>query len=438
VITPSDPRYDMARSVFNVMHDRRPALIVRAGSVSDVVATVTYAASQGALLAVRGGGHSVAGFSTCDGGIVLDLGRLKAIQVDPERRTMRAGGGCTWAEVDRACHAHGLMTPGGVVSTTGIAGLTLGGGIGHLTRRCGLTCDNLLSAEVVLSDGRVVVCDEDREPDLFWALRGGGGNFGVVTRFEFRLHPIRELYAGPIFFPLEPSILRAYREAIARAPEELGAIAGVTLAPPVPFVPPAWHAKPVAAVFACWSGRLEEGERAVAPLRALGPIVAELVGPMPYPVINTFFDELLHPGLRHYWKANYFRELSDELIAAHVEHGAKSPSIESGAFMYPIDGAPQRVPAGATAYAHRDASFALIIDATWHDAVDDARNIAWARAYYEAVRPYSEEGGYVNFMTADDADRVGANYSGHLDRLSALKRRYDPQNLFRANHNIAP
>lgn len=436
VITPGDARYDRARRVFNVMHDRRPSSVVRAAGVSDVSAMVKYAASHDVLLAVRGGGHSVAGFSTCDGGIVLDLGKLTGIHVDPERRTMRAGGGCTWAEVDRACHADGLMTPGGVVSTTGLAGLTLGGGLGHFTRKCGLTCDNLLSAEVVLSDGRVIVCDEEREKDLFWALRGGGGNFGVVTTFELRLHPIRAVYAGPIFFPLEASIFQRYREVIAGAPEELGAIVGATLAPPEGFVPREWHARPVAAVFACWCGPIEDGERAVAPLRALGSIIAEQVGPMPFPVVNTMFDELLHPGLRHYWKAHYFRELSDALISPFVEHGAKSPCIESGAFMYPVDGAPQRVPHDATAYAHRDAKFALVIDATWHGAADDARNIAWARAYHEALRPYSEEGGYVNFMTADDAHLVSANYGVVYDRLRTLKQRYDPHNLFRLNHNI--
>jgi FAD/FMN-containing dehydrogenase len=438
VITAADAAYDTARRVYNAVHDRRPLFIVRVADTADVITTVKYAASQGALLAVRGGGHSVAGFGTCDGGIVLDLGGLKRIEIDPERRTARVGAGCTWAEVDRACHVHGLAAAGGVISTTGVAGLTLGGGLGHLSRRCGLSCDNLLSAEVVLSDGRTIVCSEDREPDLFWALRGGGGNFGVVTMFEFRLHPIREVVAGPIFFEPHRDVAHAYREVIAKAPPELGSLLAFTVAPPAPFVPAEWHLKPIVGVVPCFSGRAEDAEAAIAPLRRLGRVVAEHVGTIPYPVVNTFFDELLPPGLRHYWKARFFTELPDEAIDVHLDHSAQTPSVESGGFIYPIDGAVHRVPNDATAFAHRDANFALIIDATWHEKGDDARFVAWARDYYQALGPYADAGGYVNFMTDDDAHRVDANYRGTLARLRALKRRYDPGNLFRVNHNIAP
>jgi len=438
VITPTDAEYDKSRRVYNAIHDRRPSLIVRAADVSDVVAIVKYAASQGALLAIRGGGHSVAGFGTCDEGIVLDLGALKRIDIDPDRRTVRVGGGVTWGELDRACHEHGLATPGGVVSTTGVVGLALGGGLGHLARRCGLSCDNMLSAEIVTSDGRTILCSEERDSDLFWALRGGGGNFGVVTLLELRLHPIREIYGGPIFFAPDADVVRGYRDAIARAPEELGAILGFTLAPPAPFVPAEWHRKPIIGVVPCFTGPMQDADGVIAPLRRLGRVIAEHVGMMPYPVANTFFDELLPPGLRHYWKSSYFREFPDEAIAVHLECGGRSPCIESGAFIYPINGAVQRVPADATAFPHRDANFALIIDATWHDAKDDAHNIAWAREYYEALRPHTDQGGYVNFMTEDDDERVRANYADSLERLRAVKRRYDPNNLFRMNHNIAP
>jgi FAD/FMN-containing dehydrogenase len=438
VITPTDAEYDRARRVYNAFHDRHPTLIVRAVDVSDVVSTVKYAASQDALLAVRGGGHSVAGFGTCDEGIVLDLGALKRIDVDPDRQTVRVGGGCTWGEVDRALHPYGLAVPGGVISTTGVAGLTLGGGLGHLSRHYGLSCDNLLSAEVVTSDGRTLLCSEDREPDLFWALRGGGGNFGVVTTFEFRAHPIREVYAGLIFFEPDGDVVRGYRELIARAPEALGCILAFTVAPPAPFVPPEWYARPIVGLVVCFSGPLEDAEPAIAPLRKLGRVIAEQVGRIPYPATNTFFDAMLPAGLRHYWKTAFFRELSDDAIAAHLAHGARSPSIESGGFVYPINGAVHRVPREATAFANRDANFALVIDATWHDANDDARCIAWARDYYNAVRPHAVEGGYVNFMTEDDANRVDENYHGTLDRLRAVKRRYDPDNLFRLNANIHP
>jgi len=438
VLTPTDADYDRARRVYNAMHDCRPLLIVRATGVADVVATVRYAASQDALLAVRGGGHSVAGFGTCDGGIVLDLGGMKQIDVDPDRRVARVGPGCTWGELDRALHPHGLATPGGVISTTGVAGLTLGGGIGHLSRRCGLSCDNLRAAEVVLSDGRTIVCSEDREPDLFWALRGGGGNFGVVTMFEFRLHPIRDVVAGPIFFAPDVAVASRYREALARAPKELGCLLAFTIAPPAPFVPPEWHLKPIVGVVPCFSGRIADAADAIAPIRALGEVVGEHVGAIPYPVVNTFFDELLPPGLRHYWKANFFDELPAEALAVHLAHGAQTPTVESGAFIYPIDGAVHDVRPDATAFAHRDANFALIIDATWHEPSDDARCIAWARDYYAALEPYADHGGYVNFMNADDAARVDANYRGTLARLRELKRRYDPENLFRVNHNIAP
>jgi FAD/FMN-containing dehydrogenase len=438
IVRPEDAGYDDARRVYNAMHDRRPALIVRAAGVADVLAAVRFAGTQGLALAVRGGSHSVPGFGTCDGGLVLDLGRMRGIRVDPERRTVRAEGGCTWGDLDHATYAFGLATTGGVVSTTGIGGLTLGGGMGYLARRCGLSCDNLLSADVVTADGRLVTCDAQRYADLFWALRGGGGNFGVVTSFELRLHPIADIVGGPTFYPLDGGVLRGYRDFMRRAPAELGAVCALTMAPPLPFLPERWHGKPVAAVIACWTGPEVDGPKMLAPLGDWGPVIGAHVGRMPYPVLNSLFDDLVPAGLQQYWKASFVRDLCDDAIAAHVEHGARVPSVESGTFLFPVDGACHEVAGEATAFAYRDASLSVVIAGAWPHPADNERNVAWVRRYHEALRPFSEEGGYVNFMSADDADRVRANYGRNYERLTAIKRQYDPGNLFRMNQNIAP
>jgi FAD/FMN-containing dehydrogenase len=438
IVRPEDTGYDEARRVYNAMHDRRPALIVRAAGVADVLATVRFAAGQGLALAVRGGSHSVPGFGTCDGGLVLDLGRLRGIRVDPERCTVRAEGGCTWGDLNHATYAFGLATTGGVVSTTGIGGLTLGGGMGYLARRCGLACDNLLSADVVTADGRFVTCDAGRHPDLFWAIRGGGGNFGVVTAFEFRLHPVGDIFGGPTFYPLDGGVLRGYRNFMRHAPHDLGAVCALTMAPPLPFLPPAWHGRPVVAVVACWTGPETDGPRALAPLGDWGQVIGAHVGRMPYPALNSLFDDLVPAGLQQYWKANFVRELTDDAIAAHVEHGARVPCIESGTFLFPIDGACHGVGSDATAFAYRDERFSVVIAGAWPEPRDNERNVAWVRRYHEALRPFSEEGGYVNFMSGDDADRVRANYGRNYARLTAVKRQYDPGNLFRMNQNVAP
>ena len=378
------------------------------------------------------------GFGTCDDGIVLDLGRMRGMRVDPARRTVRAEGGCTWADLDHATDAFGLATTGGTVSTTGIAGLTLGGGIGFLARRYGLSCDNLVSADVVMADGSFVTCSEERDSELFWAVRGGGGNFGVVTSFEFRLHPVSEILGGPTFYAVDAEVLRAYRDFITEAPEDLGAIFALTLAPPLPFLPEEWHGKPVAVVLSCWAGAADEGEEILKPLGDWGRVVGAYVGRMPYPAINRLFDDLLPPGLQHYWKGAFVRELPDEAIAVHVEHGARVPTGKSAAMLFPIDGACHRVPRDGSAFAWRDAAFATVIAGIWPNPADNERNIAWVRRYHEALRPYSEEGGYVNFMSADDRDRVGVNYRQNHDRLVEIKRRYDPENRFRFNQNIRP
>jgi FAD/FMN-containing dehydrogenase len=440
LIDPESDAYDEARSVYNGMIDRRPAAIVRCADVADVMATVELAREKRLDLSVRGGAHSVPGFGTNDGGIVCDLAGMRSIRVDPERRTVRAEGGCTWGDLDHATHAFGLATTGGIISTTGVAGLTLGGGIGHLARRHGLSCDNLISADVVTADGRLVTASEEQNPDLLWALRGGGGNFGVVTSLEYRLHPVGEIYGGPIFYPVDRAgeVMRFYREFIADAPEELGAFFAFQIAPPLPFIPEERHGETMCLIVTCWSGPVEEGEQAIAPLLDAAPVAAEHVGPMPYPALNSAFDALLPAGLQHYWKADFVRELSDDAIAAHVEYGPRVPCVEATMHLYPIDGACHRVASDETAFAYRDARFACVIAGMWPDPADNERNTAWVRDYWGAIHPHSEPGGYVNFMAGDDQDRIRDNYGGNYDRLAAVKGRYDAENLFRMNQNIEP
>jgi FAD/FMN-containing dehydrogenase len=440
VIRPEDPAYEDARTVHNGMIDRRPAAIVRCASVEDVIATVNFAREQGLDLSVRGGGHSVPGFGTNDDGVVCDLSAMREVQVDPDKRTARVQGGATWNDFDAAAYPHGLATTGGIISTTGVGGLTLGGGIGHLARGCGLSLDNLISAEVVIADGTVVTASDSENEDLFWALRGGSGNFGVATSLEFRLHPVSDIYGGPIFYPVDRAadVMRAYREFIADAPEELGAFFAFQIAPPLPFIPEERHGETMCLIVTCWSGPVEDGPAAIAPLLEIAPVVASGVDVMPYPALNSAFDELLPKGLQHYWKAAFVKELTDDAIAAHVECGPRVPCVESTMHLYPINGACHRVGPDETAFAHRDANFACVIAGMWPDPADNKRNTAWVRDYYEAVSPHSEAGGYVNFMASDDQGRVRDNYGRNYDRLLEVKRRYDPENVFHMNQNIDP
>ena len=437
VIRPEDGDYDEARAVYNAMHDRRPALIVRAAGVEDIRAAIRLAREHDLPLAIRGGGHSVAGFSTCDDGLVLDLGEMRRTAVDPEQRRVRAEGGCTWGELNQATYAAGLATTGGVISTTGIAGLTLGGGLGFLARQCGLACDNLVCAELVTADGDILSCSEDENDDLFWALRGGGGNFGVVASFEYRLHAVRDVIGGPTVFPLDADVLRGFGDVVARAPEDFGAILGLALAPPFPFLPKEWHLKPVAVVISCWTGDPNDAG-ALRPLEELGPAIGHAVGPMPYPVINTLFDELLPKGLRHYWKSMFVSGIEEPTIDLHVEHAARVPTLESGAFFFPIDGACHRVGADETAFPFRDRSFGVGVFGTWHEPADDERITAWVRDYDDALRPFAGGGGYVNFSSSDEQGRVAETYGPNHARLARVKRRYDPTNLFRLNQNVVP
>ncbi|MBT2507702.1 FAD-binding oxidoreductase [Streptomyces sp. ISL-98] len=438
IVQPGDPDYDEARKVYNAMHDKRPAIIVRAVDVGDIIATVDFARDQNLLLAVRGGSHSVPGYGTCDGGVVLDLGRMRGIRVDPEARTARAEGGCTWADLNHATHAFGLATTGGVVSSTGIGGLTTGGGMGYLARRCGLACDNLISADLITADGSFRTCTKEQDADLLWAVRGGGGNFGVVASFEYRLHPVADILGGPTFYPLDGDVMRRYRDLIADSDEKLGALLVVALGPPVPFLPERWHGRPLCGVITCWTGSEDEDDQIRARLAELGPVVGQYVERIPYPVINTLFDELLPAGLFHYWKGTFSRGLPDGAIDAYVEYGATTPSIQSATVVFPIDGACHRVAPEDTAFTYRDADFSTALSPTLLTRADCEANVGWAHAFFSALQPYSAEGGYVNFMDHDDQDRVRDNYRQNYDRLAAIKRRYDPGNLFRLNHNITP
>lgn len=440
VITEDHVDYSEARKVYNAMHDRRPAVVVRCVDAGDVIAAVNFARGKGGDLSVRGGSHSAPGFGTNDGGVVIDLSPMKGTRVDPRAQTARADGGCTWGDFNHATHAFGLATTGGIVSTTGIAGLTLGGGIGYLTRGLGLSLDNLLSADVVTADGQFLVASENENEDLFWALRGGGGNFGVVTSFEYRLHPIKDVLVGIFVFPLERArdVLAFYREFIDTAPEELGTYPAYLIAPPLPFLPEKEHGKTFCAMVACWAGPIEQGEQALEPIRAAAPAVAEMVTPMPYPAINALFDALLPPGLQQYWKGSFATVLTDDAIEVHLAHGPKIPTMNCAMHIYPINGACSRVSPDATAFSYRDAKFATVIAGAWPNPADNEKNIKWVKDYYKALEPHSLTGGYINFMDADDQGRIKENYKGNYARLVSTKKKYDPGNLFHMNQNITP
>jgi FAD/FMN-containing dehydrogenase len=440
VIRPGDEGYEEARRVHNAMVDVRPAAIVRCATADDVVEVVRLAAEKRMDLAVRGGGHSVPGFGTAEGAIVADLSGMQSVDVDDEQRTATAGGGTTWGRFNDVTAAHGLATTGGIISTTGVGGLTLGGGIGYLCRGHGLSCDNLVSARVVTADGSVVNCDENENADLFWALRGGGGNFGVVTEFTYRVHPLTTIYGGPMFFELSDgaAVLRYFRDFIRTAPREFGGFPAFQIAPPLPFIPENRVGEPFVALVPCWTGAPEEGERLIQGFRDVARPVAEHVGEMPYPALNSAFDALVPPGLQHYWKAAYVRELTDEAIAVHMEHGPKVPAVNSTVHLYPIDGAVHDVPADATAFGHRDANFAPVIAGMWPDPSENEANIRWVRDYYAAIAPHSKPGGYINFASPDDQDKVADNYGANYRRLVEVKRRHDPGNLFHLNQNIRP
>ena len=441
VIGPQDAGYEDARHVYNFMIDARPDAIVRCADAKDVQAVVAHAAATRREVAVRGGGHSVPGFGTADQAIVVDLSGLTSVEVDAASRTARVGGGATWAMMNDATMTHGLATTGGIIASTGVGGLTLGGGIGYLTRAHGLSCDNLIAAEVVLADGRIVTASEGEHPDLFWALRGGGGNFGVVTEFTFRLHPVPEnIYAGLILFEREAAqdLFRYFDLFIDGAPREFGGYPAWHLAPPLPFIPEDRVGEPFPALISCWTGDHDEGAKILDSFREVGPVMAEMAGPMPYTAVNALFDPLLPRGLQHYWKAVFSGDLTDEVIAVHAEHARRMPAINSAVHLYPVNGAVHDVAPDATAWGHRDAKYACVLAGMWPDPADNEANIAWVKDYYAALAPYSLAGGYVNFASADDQARVRDNFGAGYERLMQVKRRYDPGNVFHLNQNIVP
>ncbi|MCA9284357.1 MAG: FAD-binding oxidoreductase [Phycisphaerales bacterium] len=441
ILTPSDVGYDDARAIWNAMVDKHPAIIARCAGVQDVVRAVNFARDNGLVLAVRGAGHHVAGNSLCDDGLVVDLSGMRAVTVDAGARRAVAEAGATLADFDAATLAHGLATPVGINSTTGIAGLTLGGGFGWLSRKYGMTVDNLESAEVVTAKGEVVHADARDHADLFWALRGGSGNFGVVTKFEFRLHEIRpNLLSGLIVYPLAEakSVLKQYRDFAARAPEELSVWTVLRQAPPLPFLPADAHGTGVIILALLYAGDPAKGEELITPLRTFGTPVGEHVGVQPFVAWQQAFDPLLTPGARNYWKSHNFTSLADGLFDVMIEYAGRLPSPQCEIFIAAIGGATKRPAPSATAYPHRAAEFVMNVHGRWTDPADDDRCIAWSREYFKASAPFASQGAYLNFMTADEVDRVRAAYGPNYDRLAQVKRKYDPENLFHTNWNVKP
>ncbi len=440
LIRPGNSGYEKARRIHNAMIDRYPALIARCADVSDVIQSVNFARDNQLTLAVRGGGHSGPGLSLVDNGLVLDLSLMKGIRVDPSAKTVRVEGGCTWGEVDHATHAFGLATPSGIISTTGVGGLTLGGGLGHLARTHGLTIDNLLGVDMVLADGRFVTASANENQDLFWAVRGGGGNFGVVTSFLFRLHPISTVYGGPMLWPIEQAadVLRFYRDYIVTAPEEMnGWFAFLTVPPGAPF-PEHLHSKKMCGIVWCYTGPLDKAEEAFAPMRRFGPPALDFVGPIPYPALQGMFDPIYPPGLQWYWRADWVKEISEEAIAEHVKFGSQLPTMHSTMHLYPISGKPHGVGQNDTAFSYRDANWGMVIVGVDPDPANNERIISWAKSYSEALRPYSAGGGYVNMMMDEGQERVQAAYRDNYKRLVDVKTKVDPDNLFHMNQNIRP
>ena len=439
LLQPDDAGYDAARSLFNAMIDKRPRLIAQCANVADVMTCVRFAHQRGLLLAVRGGGHNGGGLGSCDDGLVIDLGRLRGIRVDPAAHTVRAEGGCTWGDVDHATHAFGLATPSGVISTTGVGGLTLGGGIGYLSRRFGLTIDNLLSVDMVLADGRFVTASASVNEDLFWAVRGGGGNFGVVTSFEFRLHALSSVVAGPTLWPLERAaeVMRWYRDFLPKAPPELNGFFAFITVPPTPPFPPALHMQKMCGIVWCYAGDAARAEAALAPVRAMKPALDGLAS-MPYPTLQGAFDGLYTPGLQWYWRADFVNELSDAAIALHVEHGSRMPTLHSSMHLYPIDAAVHRVARRETAFAWRDARWAAVFIGVSPDPAQRDEIATWCKDYWSALHPHSAGGAYVNFMMDEGQERVQASYRDNHARLASIKAKFDPGNLFRVNQNIRP
>jgi FAD/FMN-containing dehydrogenase len=441
LIGPGDAGYDEARRVYNAMIDKRPALVARCAGPGDVAKAIAFARDHDLVLAVRGGGHNGAGLGTCDGGVVVDLSLLKEVQVDPEARTVRVGGGCTLGDVDRATDQYGLATPSGIISTTGVGGITLGGGLGHLTRKCGLAIDNLLEATLVLASGERVRASADENADLFWAIRGGGGNFGVVTSFLFRLHEVGTVVAGPTFWPVElaAEVLSAYREFLPSAPRELNGFFAFHTVPPAPPFPEEIHLRKVCGVVWCYVGSEQAAAKAMAPLLdELPEPLLHGAAPMRHAELQGAFDGLYPPGDQWYWRADFVREIPDEAVQIHARFGAEAPTMKSTMHMYPIDGAAHDLGPSDTAWSYRDAVWGSVFAGVDPDPANVDAIRRWSIDYFEALHPYSAGGAYVNMMMEEGQERVRAAYRDNYDRLARVKAAYDPENVFRVNQNVQP
>ena len=440
LIQPGDQHYETARQLYNGMIDRRPRLIARCADVADVISAIQFGREKELLVAVRGGGHNAGGLGSCDDGLVIDLSGLKGVRVDPIRNTARVAGGCTWGDVDHAAHVFGLATPSGVFSTTGVGGLTLGGGLGYLTRQFGLTIDNLLEADIVLAEGSLITVRADEYPDLFWAIRGGGGNFGVVTSFLFRLHQVKTVTAGPTLWPLEQAadVMHWYRDFIREAPEELNGLFAFLTVPPEPPFPEHLHLKPMCGVVWCHTGPEKDAEALFKRIRDFSPPALDGIQTMPYPALQSAFDSLYPAGLQWYWKADFFNELSEKAITLHVEHASRLPTRHSTMQLYPMDGAANRIGRNDTAFSYRDATWAAVIVGVDPNPANRKPITTWANEYWNALHPHSAGGAYVNFMMEEEHDRVMQSYRDNYGRLAMVKARYDPTNFFRINQNIRP
>jgi FAD/FMN-containing dehydrogenase len=441
IVLPGDRYYDKVRKIWNAMIDKRPAVIVQCRGAGDVVKALTFGRENEMDISIRGAGHNIAGNSLCDNGLMIDLSTMKNIRVDADRRRAFVEPGATLGDFDKAAQAHGLATPVGINSTTGIAGLTLGGGFGWLTRKYGMTIDNLVAAEMVTVDGKRLHVSADENADLFWAIRGGGGNFGIVTEFEFALHPVGpEILAGLIVYPLEQArqVLTRYREFVATAPEELTVWSVLRAAPPLPFLPQEVHGKNVVVLAFFYGGDIEEGRKLIEPMRGFGDPYGEHFGAQPYVDWQQAFDPLLTPGARNYWKSHNLKELQNGLLDTIIKYAATLPTLQCEFFIGHIGGAANRIAPDAMAWGHRDAQFVLNVHARWDEAGDDSRCIAWAREFFTASAPYASSGAYVNFMTAEEGSRVAAAYGANFSRLRKMKRRYDPKNILHLNQNINP
>jgi len=438
LIQPTDSNFDEVRKVYNGMIDRHPAMIAKCADVADVITAVNFGRENNMLISIRGGGHNAGGLGVCDDGLVIDLSNINYTRVDPKAKTIRVGGGCTWGDVDHAGHAFGLAVPTGIISTTGVGGLTLGGGLGYLTRKYGLTIDNLLEADMVLADGSFVTASVEENEDLFWAIRGGGGNFGIVTSFLFRAQPVHINYAGPTFWDISKTeeILKWYRDFIIDAPDDLYGFFFFLTVPGPPF-PEELHGKKVCGVVWNYTGPLEKAEEVFKPIRDLEPLF-EHVGPMPHPMLNGMFDVFYPSGLQWYWRADFIKDIPDEAVAQHVKFGHDLPTPHSTMHLYPINGAAHKVGKSDTPWAYRDANWAQVIVGVDPDPSNNDKITAWTKDYYDAVHPYSAGGAYINFMMDEGQERVKASYKENYDRLVQVKSKYDPNNLFRVNQNIKP